>query len=63
MNIMILSLRFGRGRSPEILSAAWGSVLERCFYNDHDRKVNVSTSKLVSLLRPRLIGWSEKNIF
>ena len=34
------------------LSAAWRSGLERRFYDNHDRKVNGSTSNLVSLLRP-----------
>ena len=33
-------------------SAAWRSSLERCFHDDHDLKVNGSTPKLVTLLRP-----------
>ena len=33
-------------------SAAWRSGLERRFYDDHNRKVNGSTSTQVSLLRP-----------
>ena len=33
-------------------SAAWRSGSERRFYDDHDRKVNGSTTNLVSLLRP-----------
>ena len=32
--------------------ATWRSGLERCFYDDHDRKVDGSTPNLVSLLRP-----------
>ena len=33
-------------------NATWHSGLERRFYDDHDRKVDGSTPKLVSLLRP-----------
>ena len=33
-------------------NATWRSDLERRFYDDHDRKVEDSTPKLVSLLRP-----------
>ena len=33
-------------------NATWCSGLERRFYDDHDRKVDGSTSNLVSLLRP-----------
>ena len=33
-------------------SVAWRSGLERCFYDNHDRKINGLTPNLVSLLRP-----------
>ena len=33
-------------------NATWRGGLERCFYDDHDRKVDGSTLNLVSLLRP-----------
>ena len=35
-----------------VLGAAWRSGSERCFYDNHDYKVNGSTPNLVSVLRP-----------
>ena len=41
-------------------SAAWPRGSERRFYDCHNRKVDGLTPTLASLLRPWIIGWSEK---